>query len=158
MCQYSANNDGLPNEWHFIHIGSLALSGAGMLCIEATAVEPAGRIAPGCLGLWDDVTEAAFKPVLAHSKIAVALQLAHAGRKGSSRVPWEGGELIPVSEAGWLTHAPSAVEHKAGETKPLALDSTGLARVRTAFTEAAKRGPPGVRRHRSPCRAWLPST
>src|ERR1700759_5769859 len=84
MCQYSAR-DGVANEWHMIHLGTMALSGAGMLCIEATAVEPDGRITPGCLGLWDDVTEAALVPVLAavrrYSKIAVSMQLAHAGRK-----------------------------------------------------------------------------
>src|ERR1700757_154816 len=87
MCQYSAEN-GAANSWHFIHIGNLALSGAGMFCIEATHVEPQGRITPGCLGLWDDATEAALQPILAavrqHSKIAVAMQLAHAGRKASS--------------------------------------------------------------------------
>jgi 2,4-dienoyl-CoA reductase-like NADH-dependent reductase (Old Yellow Enzyme family) len=90
MCQYVADN-GKANTWHLVHLGGLAHSGAGMLCIEATAVEPNGRITPGDLGLWDDATEAAFKPVLAgvrlYSKIAVAIQLAHAGRKGSSRVP-----------------------------------------------------------------------
>ena len=87
MCQYSAE-DGKANDWHFMHIGTLALSGAAMFCIEATQVEAIGRITPGCLGLWNDATEAALKPVLAavrkHSKIAVAMQLAHAGRKGSS--------------------------------------------------------------------------
>src|SRR3984885_2870108 len=103
MCQYSAEA-GRATAWHMIHLGGLALSGAGMLCIEATAVEPEGRITPSDLGLWDDATEAALKPVLAavrqYSKIAVAIQLAHAGRKGSSRVPWEGGQLIPLSEGG----------------------------------------------------------
>jgi 2,4-dienoyl-CoA reductase-like NADH-dependent reductase (Old Yellow Enzyme family) len=142
MCQYSAN-DGEPNIWHLIHIGNLALSGAGMLCFEGTAVEPKGRITPGDLGLWDDKTEAAFQPVLAavrkNSKIAVTIQLAHAGRKGSSRVPWEGGEQISVSEGGWITDAPSAVAHKQGETKPAALDAAGMARIRALFAEAARR-------------------
>ena len=103
-----------------------------MLFIEATAVEPDGRITPGDLGLWDDATEAALKPVLAairkHSKIAVTMQLAHAGRKASSHVPWDGGQLIPVSEGGWLPCAPSAVPHKEGEVAPLALDTAGLNR------------------------------
>jgi 2,4-dienoyl-CoA reductase-like NADH-dependent reductase (Old Yellow Enzyme family) len=142
MCQYSAEQ-GEPNAWHFIHVGTLAISGAGMLCIEATAVEPGGRITPGDLGLWDDATEAAFRPMLAavrkYSKIAVTLQLAHAGRKGSSRVPWEGGQQIPLSAGGWLTDAPSALEHGEGETKPSALDAAGLSRIRTAFAVAAKR-------------------
>ena len=87
MCQYSAEN-GEANDWHFTHINTLALSGAAMFCIEATHVEAIGRITPGCLGLWNDATEAALKPILAsvrkHSKTAVAMQLAHAGRKGSS--------------------------------------------------------------------------
>ncbi len=142
MCQYSAN-DGEANAWHLIHLGTLSLSGAGMLCIEGTAVEPEGRITPSDLGLWNDATEAALVPVLAavrtYSKIPVTLQLAHAGRKGSSRVPWEGGEQIPVADGGWLTSAPSAVEYKAGETKPLELDARGLSRVRAAFSAAAER-------------------
>src|SRR6201746_1174586 len=84
MCQYSAV-DGEANDWHFTHINTLALSGAAMFCIEATPVEAIGRITPGFRGLWNDATEAALKPVLAsvrkHSSIAVAMQLAHAGRK-----------------------------------------------------------------------------
>ena len=92
MCQYCAQ-DGAATSWHFIHMGTLALSGAGMFCIEATHVEPGGRITPGCLGLWDDTTEAALQPIIAaireHSKIAIAMQLAHAGRKASSHVPWK---------------------------------------------------------------------
>ena len=142
MCQYSAEN-GEANDWHFTHINTLALSGAAMFCIEATHVEAIGRITPGCLGLWDDATEAALKPILAsvrkHSKIAVAMQLAHAGRKASSHRPWEGGQLIPVSEGGWQTVGPSAVPHKEGEAPPLALDAAGLARIRDAFVSAAKR-------------------
>src|SRR6266404_50053 len=142
MCQYSSE-DGEANAWHLMHLGSLACSGAGMLCIEATAVEPVGRISPGDLGLWDDKTEAALRPILAavrrYSKTVVAIQLAHAGRKGSSRVPWEGGELIPVSEGGWVPHAPSPLPHKEGEPAPLELDSAGLDRVRRAFVAATER-------------------
>src|SRR6202045_651063 len=142
MCQYSAVN-GEANDWHFTHINSLALSGAAIFCIEATHVEAIGRITPGCLGLYNDATEAALKPIIAsvrkHSKIAVAMQLAHAGRKGSSHVPWDGGQQIPLSEGGWLTEAPSAVPHKEGEAPPRALDAPGLARVREAFVAAAKR-------------------
>lgn len=142
MCQYSAE-EGQANDWHMIHIGSLALSGAGMFCIEATAVERDGRITPGCLGLWDDATEAALVPVLAavrrHSPIAIAMQISHAGRKGSSHVPWKGGQLIPLSEGGWRTEAPSAVEHKPGEPAPRALDAAGLARIRDAFQATARR-------------------
>jgi NADPH2 dehydrogenase len=142
MCQYSADN-GEANDWHFTHINSLALSGAAMFCIEATHVEAIGRITPGCLGLWNDTTEAALKPILAsvrkRSKTAVAMQLAHAGRKTSSHVPWDGGQQIPLAEGGWLAEAPSAVPHKEGEAAPRALDAAGLARVREAFVAATKR-------------------
>jgi 2,4-dienoyl-CoA reductase-like NADH-dependent reductase (Old Yellow Enzyme family) len=142
MCQYSAEN-GEANDWHFTHINNLALSGAAMFCIEATHVEAIGRITPGCLGLYNDATEAALKPILAsvrkHSRTAVAMQLAHAGRKGSSHVPWDGGQQIPLGQGGWHTEAPSAVPHKEGEAAPRALDAPGLSRVREAFVAAAKR-------------------
>jgi NADPH2 dehydrogenase len=142
MCQYSSDN-GEANDWHFTHVNSLALSGAAMFCIEATAVEAIGRITPGCLGLWNDATEAALKPILAsvrkHSKAAVAVQLAHAGRKASSHVPWDGGQQIPVSGGGWQAEGPSAVPHKEGEAPPLALDAAGLQRVRDAFVATAQR-------------------
>ncbi|QWG23231.1 NADH:flavin oxidoreductase/NADH oxidase [Bradyrhizobium sediminis] len=142
MCQYSAEN-GEANDWHFTHINSLALSGAAMFCIEATAVEAIGRITPGCLGLWNDATEAALRPILAsvrkHSKTAVAMQLAHAGRKASSHTPWDGGQLIPVSEGGWQAEGPSAVPHKETEAPPRAFDAAGLKRVREAFVASAKR-------------------
>jgi 2,4-dienoyl-CoA reductase-like NADH-dependent reductase (Old Yellow Enzyme family) len=142
MCQYSAEN-GEANDWHFTHINSLALSGAAMFCIEATHVEAIGRITPGCLGLWNDATEQALKPILAsvrkRSRTAVAMQLAHAGRKTSSHVPWDGGQQIPVAEGGWLAEAPSAVPHKEGETAPRALDAAGLKRVRDAFVAATQR-------------------
>jgi 2,4-dienoyl-CoA reductase-like NADH-dependent reductase (Old Yellow Enzyme family) len=142
MCQYSAVG-GEATDWHMVHLGTLALSGAGMLMIEATAVEAEGRITPGDLGLWNDATEAALAPVLAairkSSRITVAMQLAHAGRKASSYVPWEGGEQIPASAGGWLTQAPSALAYKEGETAPLALDAAGLVRVRDAFVQATRR-------------------
>ncbi len=142
MCQYSASR-GEATDWHMLHLGHLALSGAAMLAIEATAVEPDGRITPADLGLWDDVTEEALKPVLAairrYSPIRVAMQLSHAGRKASSHVPWEGGQLIEVADGGWLPHAPSALPHKADETPPLALDTAGLNRIREAFAASARR-------------------
>ena len=135
--------DGEANDWHFTHINSLALSGAAMFCIEATGVEAIGRITPGCLGLYNDATEAALKPILAsvrkHSKAAVAMQLAHAGRKGSSHTPWDGGQQIPVSQGGWQAEAPSALPHKEGEAPPLALDAAGLKRIRDAFVATAQR-------------------
>src|SRR5919204_294034 len=124
MCQYSAV-EGSATDWHFTHINSLALSGAAMFCIEATHVEAIGRITPGCLGLYSDACEAALKPILAsvrkHSTAAVAMQLAHAGRKASSARPWDGGQQIPLSDGGWQTVAPSALPHKEGEAAPLAL-------------------------------------
>src|ERR1700682_2202231 len=99
MCQYSAEN-GEANDWHFTHINSLALPGAAMFCIEATRVAASGRITPACRDLWNDATEAALKPILAsvrkRARPAVAMQLAHAGRKGSSHVPWNGGPQIPL--------------------------------------------------------------
>ena len=142
MCQYSAI-DGSANDWHFTHINMLALSGAAMFCIEATHVEAIGRITPGCLGLYDDATEAALVPILAaarkHSRAAIAMQLAHAGRKGSSHRPWDGGQQIPLGEGGWQTVAPSAVPHKEGEAAPTELDEAGLVRIRDAFVAAARR-------------------
>jgi 2,4-dienoyl-CoA reductase-like NADH-dependent reductase (Old Yellow Enzyme family) len=142
MCQYSAEN-GEANDWHFTHINSLALSGAAMFCIEATAVEAIGRITPGCLGLWNDATEAALEPIIAsvrkHSRTAMVMQLAHAGRKGSSHTPWTGGQQIPVSEGGWQAEGPSELPHKEGEAAPRAFDAAGLARVREAFVAAASR-------------------
>ncbi len=142
MCQYVADN-GAATDWHMMHLPNLALSGAGLLCIEATAVEDIGRITPGCLGLWDDRTEAALRPVIAsirkHSKTAIAIQLAHAGRKASSHTPWDGGQQIPLSDGGWQAQGPSALPHKEGEAAPLALDAAGLARIRDAFVAAAKR-------------------
>ena len=142
MCQYSAE-EGRATEWHMIHLGNLALSGAGMLCIEATAVEPIGRITPGDLGLYDDATEAALKPILAairkHSKIAVAMQIAHAGRKASSHAPWEGGQQVPLDKGGWVAEAPSAIPTKPGEVPPKEIDAAGLVRIRDAFVATAKR-------------------
>ncbi len=142
MCQYCVT-DGFPAEWHLMHLLQLAISGAGMLTIESTAVEPAGRITPGDLGLWDDEHEVAFAPMMAairkHSAIPITLQLAHAGRKASSNVPWQGGQLLPPEAGGWETFAPSSIPHKDGETAPLALDEDGLERIREAFVSAAQR-------------------
>ena len=115
MCQYSAV-DGAATDWHLIHLGHLALSGAGLLIIEATAIEDIGRITPGCLGLWSDATEAALKRVLqavrAHSRMPIAIQLGHAGRKASSHVPWQGGQLIAPEQGGWRPVAPSALPQR----------------------------------------------
>jgi 2,4-dienoyl-CoA reductase-like NADH-dependent reductase (Old Yellow Enzyme family) len=143
MCQYSAE-DGRATDWHVIHLGHLALSGAAVLTIEATAVVAEGRISARDLGLWNDDTEAALGRVLESvrrwSDIPIAIQLAHAGRKASTRVPWEGGrQIAPDAPDGWQTVAPSAVPFIDGDNPPTALDRDGLARVREGFAESARR-------------------
>jgi 2,4-dienoyl-CoA reductase-like NADH-dependent reductase (Old Yellow Enzyme family) len=143
MCQYSAV-DGCMTDWHLIHLGGLALSGAALLTVEATAVLPEGRISYADVGLWDDATEQALARTLTSvrrwSDIPIAVQLAHAGRKGSTEVPWKGGKQIaPSAENGWQTVAPSALPFLQGEHAPLALDRGQLRSVREAFAGAARR-------------------
>ncbi len=143
MCQYSAE-DGCMNSWHAMHYGMLAQSGAGALTIEATAVEPAGRISPGCVGLYDDATEQAMRHVLEGirrwSDMPILIQLGHAGRKGSSDRPWRGGRQLPAeSPESWMPEAPSAAPVIAGDRPSMALDKTGLKRIRDAFVASAKR-------------------
>lgn len=143
MCQYSAS-EGTAGDWHMIHLGHLALSGAGLLTIEATAVSAEGRITPGDLGLYSDANEAGLARVLAairaHAHLPIAIQLAHAGRKASSRAPWQGGQQIARADPqGWLAVAPSAVPHSPHEEAPHALDAAGLARVRDEFAATAVR-------------------
>src|SRR5262245_28531385 len=110
MCQYSAEN-GNAGDWHTIHIGHLALSGAGLLILEATAASAVGRSSPGVLGLYCDTNEAALGRVLEaarkYAEMPIAIQLSHAGRKASSRAPWDGGAQInPTDPMGWKTEAP----------------------------------------------------
>lgn len=143
MCQYSAQ-DGMMNDWHLIHLGHLALSGAAVLTIEATAVVPEGRITYGDVGLYDDATEAAMGRVLegirAWSSMPIALQLGHAGRKASHEVPWQGGKQIaPDLANGWQSFSSANVPIVAGDVPPTPLDADGLARVREGFAEAARR-------------------
>lgn len=142
MCQYSAE-EGRATDWHLTHLGQLAMSGAGMLIIEATAVEPEGRITPGCLGLWDDATEAALQRVLTSvrpiASMPIVLQVAHAGRKGSSGRPWEGGQLVPPDQGGWMPIGPSAVPHLASEAPPRAFDEAGLTALRERFVDTTRR-------------------
>ena len=143
MCQYSAR-EGTPGDWHMIHLGSLALSGAAMMILEATAVSPEGRISPFDLGLWSDENEAGLARIVAavraHSPIRLSIQLSHAGRKASSEAPWNGGAQIPPgAPLGWKTLAPSAVPHAPEEDTPIALDRAGLDKVRDDFVAAAKR-------------------
>jgi 2,4-dienoyl-CoA reductase-like NADH-dependent reductase (Old Yellow Enzyme family) len=143
MCQYSAE-EGSAVDWHLIHLGHLALSGAGLLIFEATAISAEGRITPGDLGLYSDANEAALKRVIGAirkiSPIPLGVQLAHAGRKASSREPWNGGKQIPSDAPdGWMAVAPSALPHSEGEEAPLSLDRAGLAKVREDFVATARR-------------------
>jgi 2,4-dienoyl-CoA reductase-like NADH-dependent reductase (Old Yellow Enzyme family) len=142
MCQYSAV-DGVVQPWHTVHLGQLAISGAGLLVVEATAVEPAGRITAGCVGLYDEPTEAALRSLVSDLRrvapIPLALQLGHAGRKASSGRPWEGGQLVPAHAGGWQPAGPSAIPQLEGEAPPRALDAEGLARLRDAFVQAVRR-------------------
>ncbi len=143
MCQYSAV-DGCMTDWHTIHLGQLALSGAALLTIEATAVVPEGRISYGDVGLWDDATEAAMAKTLESvrrwSDMPIAIQLAHAGRKASTAKPWDGGaQIAPDAVNGWQTVAPSAVPFEAHENPPSALSKEDIAALVEAFTQAARR-------------------
>ena len=142
MCQYSAR-DGNATDWRLVHLGDLALSGAGLLCLEATAVTEEGRITHADLGLYNDENEAALQRVVAAlravSPMALGIQLSHAGRKASSRAPWDGGALIPLSEGGWQPLAPSAVPHKPEETPPKAMDKNDIDAVIAGFAAAAAR-------------------
>ncbi|HEV7991059.1 MAG TPA: NADH:flavin oxidoreductase/NADH oxidase [Gemmatimonadaceae bacterium] len=143
MCQYSAV-DGCMTDWHVIHLGHLALSGAALLTIEATAVVPEGRITYADVGLYDDASEAAIARTLESvrrwSDMPIAIQLGHAGRKASTEVPWKGGHQIPPNDRhGWQTEAPSAIPFLAGTHAPVALTRDDIARLRGAFAESARR-------------------
>ncbi|WP_287596315.1 NADH:flavin oxidoreductase/NADH oxidase [Thermomonas sp.] len=144
MCQY-ASSDGLANDWHVQHWGTLAQSGAGLLLTEATAVLPEGRISWADLGLYDDACEAAFAQALAGvrrwSQMPVGVQLAHAGRKASTHRPWQHGgvAIAPDAPHGWQTVAPSALRYAETDPLPEALDAAGVARVVQAFAQAARR-------------------
>jgi 2,4-dienoyl-CoA reductase-like NADH-dependent reductase (Old Yellow Enzyme family) len=144
MCQYSAD-DGSANAWHMMHLGSLSNSGAGLLVLEATGVEPVGRITHGCLGLYSDANEAALKPIIEACKkfgsAKIGIQLGHAGRKASSRRPWEGKTLqdhIDTSEA-WQQLAPSAVPFWTGSPPPKAMTDADMASTTAAFVSTAQR-------------------
>ena len=143
MCQYSAD-DGCMTDWHLIHLGHLALSGAALLTIEATSVLPEGRITYADVGLWDDATEAAMARTLdavrRWSDMPIGIQLSHAGRKASTEVPWRGGAQFPPNHPrGWQTVAPSALPFSEGQTPPVSLDRDALRRIRDAFAASAAR-------------------
>jgi len=142
MCQYSAE-DGVANDWHYVHLGSRAVGGAGLVITEATAVAPEGRITPGCLGLWG---EKHIEPLARIAKFmkqhgAVAgIQVAHAGRKASADVPWKGGAHLSAAQGGWQTIAPSAIPFGAELDKvPRAMATADIVRVQNDFVAAAKR-------------------
>jgi 2,4-dienoyl-CoA reductase-like NADH-dependent reductase (Old Yellow Enzyme family) len=143
MCQYSAEN-GCMADWHLMHLGHLSLSGAALLTIEATAVEADGRITYADVGLYDDATEEAMARTLASirrwSDIPLAVQLAHAGRKASTEVPWKGGAQFPPDHPlGWQTVSASPISFTPNQTPPIALDREGIHRVCEAFAASAKR-------------------
>lgn len=142
MCEYSAV-DGCATDWHVIHLGHLALSGAGLLIVEATAVNAQGRISRECLGLYSDENEAALARVLAvvrkYSAMPIGIQLNHAGRKGSQRKPGDGRGNVPASEGGWQTVAPSALAFIPEWQTPEALDRAGMDAIVAAFVQATRR-------------------
>ena len=142
MCQYSADA-GKATAWHRIHLGNLALSGAGLLIIEAAAVEAAGRITPQDLGLWNDETEQALgvvlKDVRHYSPMPVGIQLAHAGRKASTDVPWRGGGFLKPEQGGWQTSAPSALPYNDEDGKPEALTKARIEEIKQSFVDSAVR-------------------
>ena len=141
MCQYSAT-DGFATDWHLVHLGSRAVGGAALVIQEATAVSPAGRISPGDLGIWKDEHIDKLKTITTfiHQQGSVAgIQLAHAGRKASSQLPWEGGKQISREKDGWLTVAPSPIPFKEGDEAPKELTKDEIQSVVADFKAAASR-------------------
>lgn len=140
MCQYSAE-DGVVGTWHIVHLGSFATGGVGMIMVEATAVMPNGRISLGCAGIWSDRHAEAFKPSIdfVHSQGSlIGVQLAHAGRKGSTMKPWDDHEIASSSEGGWETIAPSAIPYKDFPV-PHEMTVAEIEESKKAFVEAAIR-------------------
>jgi 2,4-dienoyl-CoA reductase-like NADH-dependent reductase (Old Yellow Enzyme family) len=141
MCEYSAT-DGMPDDWHLVHLGSRAVGGAGLVFTEASAVSPEGRISPGDTGLWNDAQQAAWARIaafIAAQGAAPGVQLAHAGRKGSTQVPWAGGKALPKGQGDWTPVAPSAIAFSDDYPMPAALDEAGIAKVVADFAAAATR-------------------
>lgn len=146
MCQYSAI-DGVPQDWHFAHLGRFAIGGAGAVFVEATGVLPEGRISHGDVGLWNDQQQAALARIAGFLKSQGAtpgIQLGHAGRKASSQRPWQGrkavtGENALPGEPPWITVAPSAIPFDQDWPAPEALDAAGMARIKDAFVASARR-------------------
>lgn len=141
MCEYSSQ-DGFANEWHLVHLGSRAVGGAGLVLTEAAAVEPRGRITPVDLGIWKDEHVDKLAQITAfikHQGAVPGIQIAHAGRKASCRVPWEGGAAIPPADGGWQTVAPSAVPFRDNDPVPAQLSTAEIRDIIEAFGAAARR-------------------
>ena len=142
MCQYSAD-DGSMNDWHLAHLASMALSGAGLVTVEATGVTREGRISHGCTGLYSDNNEATMKRVVDAcrrlTRAAIGVQLAHAGRKASAQVPWKGGKALGPDESPWRTVAPSAIPFGEGWHVPHEMTVAELSALRDSFVQAAER-------------------
>jgi len=141
MCQYSCQ-DGLPNDWHMVHLGSRAVGGAAMVIAEATAVAPEGRISPSDSGLWNDAQAEAFAPIahfIAAQGALPAIQLGHAGRKASVMPPWQGGGAAQEDAGGWQPVAPSALPFGPGSPKPRELEVADLERIAAQFEASARR-------------------
>ena len=143
MCQYSAR-EGTVGDWHVMHLGQFAISGAGLVMVEASGVEAIGRITLGCSGIYSDENEAALARVVRfcrdYGSAKLGIQLAHAGRKASTDLPWRGGKpLSPGTEGGWDTVGPSAEPYGPGWHVPAALDRDGLERIKQAFVQATER-------------------
>jgi 2,4-dienoyl-CoA reductase-like NADH-dependent reductase (Old Yellow Enzyme family) len=141
MCQYSSEN-GLPTDWHLVHLGSRAVGGAGMVMVEATAVTPEGRISPGDSGIWSDAHSEAFARItrfIREQGAVPAIQLAHAGRKASTDLPWRGGGPLTTHTGGWTPLAPSALPFSDDSPLPYELSETELDELVAAFVAAARR-------------------
>lgn len=141
MCQYSAV-DGLAADWHFVHYGSRAVGGAGLMIVEATAVMPTGRISPGDLGIWDDRHIDPLARIARFSReqgCVPAIQLAHAGRKGSVGLGWQAQQSLGAGEGGWATVAPSRLSFGDGYAVPHELDAMGIRQVIAEFAAGARR-------------------
>ncbi len=141
MCQYSAE-DGMPNDWHFVHLGARSVGGAGLVILEATGVNPEGRITPHDLGIWSDAHAEAYSRITKFIKDQGAVpgvQLAHAGRKASTDAPWHGGRAVGESDGGWTPVAPSAVAFDEGFPMPTEMDESDIEKVVEDFRAATRR-------------------
>lgn len=143
MDQYSAGEDGVPNEWHLVHLGSRAVGGAGLVMTEMVCVTPQGRISPGDTGMWSDEQEVAWKRIVdfvhTHTKAKIGLQLGHSGRKGSTKRMWE-GDTDPLDEGNWEIIAPSPIPYRPDSQVPREMTRRDMDEVRDAFVAAAERG------------------